>query len=150
MHLPYIISILFSNKLYEKIIFYLIFIFDNSNIEYKNKVITKLYIYLNCYKNNLNYLQLAFITSVVNEEYEIGIAFTSIVYYFYTDIITNINIFWYKIIIIFLYIGSNIKLKIVYNVHFKLYIYSNISKSISLNEYMKLVVYMKHILICLI
>jgi len=108
MHLPYIILILFSNKLYEKIIFYLIFIFVNSNIEYKNKVITKLYIYLNCYKNNLNYLQLAFITSVVNEEYEKGMALASIVYYFYTDIITNINIFWYIIIIIYLYIGSNI------------------------------------------
>jgi len=150
MHLPYIVSILFSNKLYEKIIFYLIFIFDNSNIEYKNKVITKLYIYLNCYKNNINYLQLAFVTSVVNEEYEKGIAFASIVYYLYTDIITNINIFWYKIIIIYLYIGSNIKLKIVYNVHFKLYVNFNINKSISLNEYMKLVDYMKHTLICLL
>ena len=79
MHLPYIISIIFFNKIYEKIIFYLIFIFDTSNIEYKNKIITKLYIYLNCYKNNINYLQLAFITSVVNEEYEKGIAFASIV-----------------------------------------------------------------------
>ena len=50
MHLPYIFSIIFYNKIYEKIIFYLIFILDNSDIEYKNKVITKLYIYLNCYK----------------------------------------------------------------------------------------------------
>jgi len=149
MHLPYIISIFF-NKIYEKIIFYLIFIFDTSNIEYKNKIITKLYIYLNCYKNNINYLQLAFITSVVNEEYEKGIAFASIVYYLYTDIITNIDIFWYKIIIIYLYIGSNIKLKIVYNIHFKLYITFNINKSISLNEYMKFVDYMKHTLICLL
>src|SRR6056300_1416463 len=137
MHLPYIISILFSNKLYEKIIFYLIFIFDNSNIEYKNRIIAKLYICLNCYKNNLNYLQLALLTSVVNEEYEKGIAFASIVYYLYTDIITNINIFWYK-------------LKIVYNVHFKLYVNFNINKSISLNEYMKLVDYMKQTLICLL
>ena len=150
MHLPYIISIIFFNKIYEKIIFYLIFIFDTSNIEYKNKIITKLYIYLNCYKNNINYLQLAFITSVVNEEYEKGIAFASIVYYLYTDIITNIDIFWYKIIIIYLYIGSNIKLKIVYNIHFKLYITFNINKSISLNEYMKFVDYMQHTLICLL
>lgn len=150
MHLPYIISILFSNKLYEKIIFYLIFLLSNSNIEYKYKIIIKLYIYLNCYKNNLNYLQVVFITSVVNEEYEIGMALASIVYYFYTDIITNINIFWYKIIIIYLYIGSNIKLKIVYNTHFKLYVNYNINKSISLNDYMKLVDYMKHILICVL
>lgn len=150
IHLPYIISIFFFNKIYEKIIFYLIFIFDTSNIEYKNKIITKLYIYLNCYKNNINYLQLAFITSVVNEEYEKGMAFASIVYYLYTDIITNIDIFWYKIIIIYLYIGSNIKLKIVYNIHFKLYITFNINKSISLNEYMKFVDYMKHTLICLL
>jgi len=49
-----------------------------------------------------------------------------------------------------LYIGSNIKLKIVYNVHFKLYVNFNINKSISLNEYMKLVDYMKHILICVL
>lgn len=150
MHLPYIISILFSNKLYEKIIFYLIFIFDNSNIEYKYKIITKLYIYLNCYKNNINYLQLILLTSIVNEEYEKGMAFASIVYYLYTDIITNIDIFWYKIIIIYLYIGSNTKLKIVYNVHFKLYVNFNINKSISLNEYMKFIDYMKHILICLL
>ena len=148
MHLPYIFSIIFSNKLYEKIIFYLIFIFDNSNIEYKNRIIAKLYICLNCYKNNINYLQLALLTSVINEEYEKDIAFVSIVYYFYTDIITNM--FWYKIIIIYLYIGSNIKLKIVYNVHFKLYVNFNINKSISLNEYMKLVDYMKHILLCLL
>lgn len=146
MHLPYIISILFSNKLYEKIIFYLIFIFDNSNIEYKNRIIAKLYICLNCYKNNLNYLQLALLTSVINEEYEIGMAFASIVYYFYTDIITNM--FWYKIIIIYLYIGSNTKLQIVYNMHLK--IYFRINNLISLNEYMKLVDYMKHILLCLL
>lgn len=150
MHLPYIISILFSNKLYEKIIFYSIFIFDNSNIEYKHKIITKLYIYLNCYKNNKNYLQLVLLTSVVNEEYEKGMAFASIVYYLYTDIITNINIFWYKIMIIYLYIGSNTKLKIVYNIHFKLYVNFNINKSISLNKYMKFIDYMKHILICVL
>ena len=55
--------------------------------------------------------------------------------------------------IIYLYIGSNTKLKIVYNVHFKLYVNYvnfNINKSISLNEYMKLVDYMKHTLICLL
>ena len=150
MHLPYIISILFSNKLYEKIIFYLIFLLSNSNIEYKYKIITKLYIYLNCYKNNINYLQLILLTSIVNEEYEKGMAFASIVYYLYTDIITNINIFWYKIIIIYLYIGSNIKLKIVYNTHFKLYVNYNINNLISLNDYMKLVDYMKHILICVL
>ncbi len=150
IHLPYIISILFSNKLYEKIIFYLIFIIDTSNIEYKNKIITKLYTCLNCYKNNINYLQLAFVTSVVNEEYEKSMVFTFIIYYLYTDIITNINIFWYKIIIIYLYIGSNIKLKIVYNVHFKLYMKFDINKSISLNEYMQLVDYIKHTLVCLL
>jgi hypothetical protein len=150
MHLPYIISILFSNKLYEKIIFYFIFIFDNSNIEYKNRIIAKLYICLNCNKNTINYLQLALLTSVTNEEYEKGMAFTSIVYYLYTDIITNITIFWHKIMIIYLYIGFNTKLKIVYNIHFKLYVNFNINKSISLNEYMKLIDYMKHILIYLL
>jgi hypothetical protein len=150
MHLLYIISILFSNKLYEKIIFYLIFLLSNSNIEYKYKIITKLYIYLNCYKNNINYLQLILLTSIVNEEYEKGMAFASIVYYLYTDIITNINIFWYKIMIIYLYIGSNTKLKIVYNTHFKLYVNYNINNLISLNDYMKLVDYMKHILICVL
>jgi len=150
MHLLYIISILFSNKLYEKIIFYLIFLLSNSNIEYKYKIITKLYIYLNCYKNNINYLQLILLTSIVNEEYEKGMAFASIIYYLYTDIITNINIFWYKIMIIYLYIGSNTKLKIVYNTHFKLYVNFNINNLISLNEYMKFIDYMKHILICVL
>lgn len=148
MHLPYIFSIIFSNKLYEKIIFYLIFIFDNSNIEYKNRIIAKLYICLNCYKNNINYLQLALLTSVINEEYEKDIAFVSIVYYFYTDIITNI--FWYKIILIYLYIGSNTKLQIVYNMHLQLYVNFRINKLLSLNEYMKFIDYMKHILICLL
>lgn len=148
MHLPYIFSIIFSNKLYEKIIFYLIFIFDNSNIEYKNRIIAKLYICLNCYKNNINYLQLALLTSVINEEYEKDIAFVSIVYYFYTDIITNM--FWYKIIIIYLYIGSNTKLHIVYNMHLQLYVNFRINKLLSLNEYMKFIDYMKHILICLL
>lgn len=148
MHLPYIFSIIFSNKLYEKIIFYLIFIFDNSNIEYKNRIIAKLYICLNCYKNNINYLQLALLTSVINEEYEKGMAFTSIVYYFYTDIIKNM--FWYKIIIIYLHIGSNIKLQIVYNMHLQLYVNFRINKLLSLNEYMKFIDYMKHILLCLL
>lgn len=148
MHLPYIFSIIFSNKLYEKIIFYLIFIFDNSNIEYKNRIIAKLYICLNCYKNNINYLQLALLTSVINEEYEKGMAFASIIYYFYTDIITNI--FWYKIILIYLYIGSNTKLQIVYNMHLQLYVNFRINKLLSLNEYMKFIDYMKHILICLL
>jgi len=95
-------------------------------------------------------LQLILLTSVVNEEYEKGMAFASIVYYLYTDIITNINIFWYKIMIIYLYIGSNTKLKIVYNIHFKLYVNFNINNLISLNEYMKFIDYMKHILICVL
>lgn len=150
MHLPYIISILFSNKLYEKFIFYLIFIFDNSNIEYKHKIITKLYICLNCYKNNINYVQLALLISVINEEYEKSMAFTSIVYYLYTDIITNITIFWHKIMIIYLCIGSNTKLQIVYNMHLQLYVNFRINNLISLNEYMKFIDYMKHILICLL
>ena len=90
------------------------------------------------------------LTSVVNEEYEKGMAFASSVYYLYTDIITNINIFWYKIMIIYLYIGSNTKLKIVYNIHFKLYVNLNINNLISLNEYMKFIDYMKHILICVL
>jgi hypothetical protein len=147
-HIPYIFSIiLFKNKI-ETFIFYLIFIMNNYNIKYKNKIITKLLIFINCYKNNFDYLKLFFLTSIASEKYEKIIALSSCFYYFYSNLILSLNYFYTKTFISYVFIGSNINIHIVYNIHFKLFMNSDLCKEITLQNYMLIVDFIKNLFLC--
>jgi hypothetical protein len=147
-HIPYIFSIiLFKNKI-ETFIFYLIFIINIYNIKYKNKIITKLLIFINCYKNNFDYLKLFFLTSIASEKYEKIIALSFCFYYFYSNLILSLNYFYTKTFISYVFIGSNININIVYNIHFKLFMNSDLCKEITLQNYMLIVDFIKNLFLC--
>lgn len=148
-HIPYVISIIFirNNNIVETFVFYLIFIMNNYNIKYKNKIITKLLIYLNCYKNNYDFFKLFLLTLIVSEKYEKGFAIASSFYYFYSSLMLSVDSysFYKKVFITYMIVGSNIRIRIVYNMHFRMFMESDIS----LQNYMSSIDFIKNIFICL-
>ena len=139
--IPYIFSIIFiTNNKVDIFIFYLIFIMKTYNIKY----ITKLLICLNCYKNNIDFMKLILLSNVVNEKY---LAFASSFYYFYSNLI-NSKYFYLKAICLYIALGSNINIWVVYNTHFRMFMKSSISKEISLRHYMAFVDFTKNVFIC--
>ena len=128
-HIPYIFSIIFiTNNNVDIFIFYLIFIMKTYNIKY----ITKLLICLNCYRMLLVKKYLAFASSF---------------YYFYSNLI-NSKYFYLKAICLYIALGSNINIWVVYNTHFRMFMKSSISKEISLRHYMAFVDFTKNVFIC--
>ena len=128
-HIPYIFSIIFiTNNKVDIFIFYLIFIMKTYNIKY----ITKLLICLNCYRMLLVKKYLAFASSF---------------YYFYSNLI-NSKYFYLKAICLYIALGSNINIWVVYNTHFRMFMKSSISKEISLRHYMAFVDFTKNVFIC--
>ena len=129
-HIPYIFSIIFiTNNNVDIFIFYLIFIMKTYNIKY----ITKLLICLNCYRMLLVKKYLAFASSF---------------YYFYSNLI-NSKYFYLKAICLYIALGSNINIWVVYNTHFRMFMKSSISKEISLRHYMAFVDFTKNVFICI-
>jgi hypothetical protein len=90
-HIPYIVSIVFvrNNVFIDICIFYLIFFLNYYNIKYKNTIITKLLIYINCYKNNIDFIKLFILNCIINTKYEKVFALASSFYYFYSKLIED-------------------------------------------------------------
>lgn len=100
-------------------------------------IIRKLLLYY-YFTNKLNCnFKIALLLCGINKNYEDGLIFASLLYYF--DII--------KLIII---IGSNINLKIVYDIHYKLYNILKLYDIISFTQYIFYINFMKNLLICLV
>jgi hypothetical protein len=141
-HIPYIFSIIFiTNNNVDIFIFYLIFIMTTYNIKY----ITKLLICLTYYKNNIDLFKLMLLSNIVSEKY---LSFACGFYYFYNNLIDS-KYFYLKAICLYIALGSNINIWVVYNIHFRMFMKSSISKEISLRHYMAFVDFTKNVFICI-
>ena len=94
-----------------------------------------LYYYL-INKLNCNF-KIALLICGIDKNYEDGLIFVSLLYYF--DFI--------KLIII---IGSNFNLKIVYNIHYKLFNKLKLNEIMSFTQYIIYINFIKNLLICLV
>lgn len=82
------------------------------------------------------------------------LAITSSFYYFYSKLIflyteSSLIAFYWSIFLLYMIIGSNCNIKIVYYIHFKNYMMLDLNKEISLYNYMRYVYIIKNIFICL-
>ena len=94
-----------------------------------------LYYYL-INKLNCNF-KIALLICGIDKNYEDGLIFVSLLYYF--DFI--------KLIII---IGSNFNLKIVYNINYKLFKKLKLNEIMSFTQYIIYINFIKNLLICLV
>lgn len=143
-HIPYIFSIFFMNNKIEIFLFYFIFLMTNYNIKY----ITKLLIFLNCYKKSYDLFKLFLLSNVVSYKYEKWLSIGCCFYYFYSNII-NTEYFYLKLFCLYIVVGSNINICFVYNIHLKAFLQYNLIKELSLQNYMIFVNFTKNVFICI-